>query len=527
MNDRNLENKIKAAVENTTPDVLDRILAGCEAQKGNVIQMTQLTQNPSNHKKKTRMFTMIAFAAAIVVVLAGWLAGPRLAALFQSGNSIVAIDVNPSIQLTVNDSEKVVEATALNADAEGILDGMELKNTDLNVAVNALIGSMVKNGYIDQLANSVLVSVESSDAAKGAALNEKIVSEIDQLLQSSAIQGAVVGQTLTEDDELRQLAETYQISTGKAALIQEILAKKPLLTFENLAGLSINELNLLNSTGDQGQDTTAQTQQISTGTPSDGAYIGEDKAKEAAFTHAGVAESDASYLKVEMDWDHGRMVYDVEFVAGGMEYDYEIDATTGQVVQSDWEMEKDGYSSSSSSADAITLAQAKELAFQAAGVTEDQVYGLDIDYDSDDGRSICQVEFRTDSAKYEYELDAATGQVLKSDIEQRGSGAGYGAGQGNGQGAGAGQSSGTAGQGTGNGAGDGTGGRIGQEEARDAALAHAGAPLSEVYDLKVELDNDDWRECVYEVEFDWNRTEYEYVIDAQTGEILSHKAEQD
>lgn len=512
MNDRNLEARIQSAVDHTTPDVLDRILAGCEAQKGNVIQMTQSIQPQSPHKNRGRLFTMVALAAA-VVLLAGWFAGPRLAALFQGANSIVAIDVNPSIQLTVNDRERVVEAAALNADAEGILDGMELKGTDLKVAVNALIGSMVKNGYIDQLANSVLVSVENDDAAKGAALNEKIVAEIDQLLQSSAIQGAVVGQTLTGDDELRQLADSYQISTGKAALIQEILAKKPLLKFENLAGLSINELNLLNSAGSQSQEDSQsqQGQQISTGVPSDKAYVGEDKAREAAFAHAGVNASDASFLEVELDWDSGRMVYDVEFAAGGMEYDYEIDALTGQVLKSDWEMDDGGQASAGGTADgAITVARAKELALQAAGLTEDQIYGLDIDFDRDDGRAVCEVEFRTDSAKYEYKLDAVTGQVLKSNIEQRG------AGQGGGQGSGAGQ-----------GAGGGSSGHIAQDEARDIALAHAGAPLAQVYELKVELDNDDRPSCVYEVEFDWNRTEYEYKIDAQTGEILSHKAEQD
>lgn len=105
MNDRNLEARIQSAVDHTTPDVLDRILAGCEAQKGNVIQMTQSIQPQSPHKNRGRFFTMVALAAA-VVLLAGWFAGPRLAALFQGANSIVAIDVNPSIQLTVNDRER-------------------------------------------------------------------------------------------------------------------------------------------------------------------------------------------------------------------------------------------------------------------------------------------------------------------------------------------------------------------------------------------------------------------------------------
>lgn len=165
---------------------------------------------------------------------------------------------------------------------------MELKGTDLKVAVNALIGSMVKNGYIDQLANSVLVSVENDDAAKGAALNEKIVAEIDQLLQSSAIQGAVVGQTLTGDDELRQLADSYQISTGKAALIQEILAKSPCSSLKTWRPFHQRAQPAQQCRQPVQEDSQSQQgQQISTGVPSDKAYVGEDKAREAALCPRG------------------------------------------------------------------------------------------------------------------------------------------------------------------------------------------------------------------------------------------------
>ena len=119
-----------------------------------------------------------------------------------------------------NRSEEVVKANALNDDANVILDGMDLKGVDLDVAVNAIIGSMLKNGYIDELRNSVLVSVENDDAAKGAALQERLTAEIEQLLSASSISGAVLSQTITDDQSLQQLADTYGISVGKAALIQ-------------------------------------------------------------------------------------------------------------------------------------------------------------------------------------------------------------------------------------------------------------------------------------------------------------------
>ena len=66
-------------------------------------------------------------------------------------------------------------------------------------------------------------------------------------------------------------------------------------------------------------------------------YIGEDAAKEIALTHAGVAAADCTELKVELDTDDAVVHYDVDFKAGGMEYDYDIDLTTGDILQSNSE----------------------------------------------------------------------------------------------------------------------------------------------------------------------------------------------
>ena len=66
-------------------------------------------------------------------------------------------------------------------------------------------------------------------------------------------------------------------------------------------------------------------------------YIGEDAAKEIALTHAGVAAADCTELKVELDTDDAVVHYDVDFKAGGMEQDYDIDSTTGDILQSNSE----------------------------------------------------------------------------------------------------------------------------------------------------------------------------------------------
>ena len=89
-------------------------------------------------------------------------------AIYQNGRveSVIGIDVNPSIELSVNRNDKVLKAEPLNSDAEEILDNMDLEHVDVDIAVNALIGSMVRHGYLSDLDNAILVTVANDDRQK-------------------------------------------------------------------------------------------------------------------------------------------------------------------------------------------------------------------------------------------------------------------------------------------------------------------------------------------------------------------------
>ncbi len=89
------------------------------------------------------------------------------------------------------------------------------------------------------------------------------------------------------------------------------------------------------------QQTTTQTTTQSTPAPTGGqvTYIGDEAAKQAALSHAGFAASDVTELECELDTDDGTVHYDVDFKQGGMEYDYDIDATTGAVISNKAEVD--------------------------------------------------------------------------------------------------------------------------------------------------------------------------------------------
>ena len=65
------------------------------------------------------------------------------------------------------------------------------------------------------------------------------------------------------------------------------------------------------------------------------AYIGADLAKQIALDHAQLNEGDVRFIKAELDYDDGRMEYEVEFYLGRTEYDYTINAVSGDILKYD------------------------------------------------------------------------------------------------------------------------------------------------------------------------------------------------
>lgn len=79
-------------------------------------------------------------------------------------------------------------------------------------------------------------------------------------------------------------------------------------------------------------DTTV-TSQTATDKPIESSDITKEKAKRIALTHAGASEDKIQRLELKEDWEDGRQVYEIEFDFEGLEYDYEIDAKTGEILK--------------------------------------------------------------------------------------------------------------------------------------------------------------------------------------------------
>lgn len=164
----------------------------------------------------------------------------------------------------------------------------------------------------------------------------------------------------------------------------------------------------------------------------DSADIGSSEASRIALEDAGLAESEVTNLHVSKDYDDGRTVYEVEFMNDSTKYDYEILASSGEIISFDQDMKyknsqngvnnKSGTSNKSGAANKsgtdntqadtqISLEDATQLALERVPGASEQNLKIELDYD--DGYYKYEGEIIYDQKEYEFEIDADTGTFLE------------------------------------------------------------------------------------------------------------------
>ena len=272
-------------------------------------------------------------------------------------------------------------------------------------------------------------------------------------------------------------------------------------------------------------------------TQSAAADVGEQAARETAFAHAGVSQDDVLSLEVKKSTEDGVAVYEVQFTTADRSYDYDVEQSSGEIVKSSFQPLAGGQASANDGAEknqtssqagaaasqaspdgaqssaqagtavsqssgqqpsggqntssGITEDEAKTIALQDAGVSASDAVFVRVERDRDDGRSVYDLEFYAGNTEYDYEISAETGEILSYDSDIEGWAA---------------QSASSA-----------SGSAVTLEQARELVLERV--PGAAASDVQIEQERDDGRD-IYEGEVYYDRTEYEFEIDASTGSFI-------
>lgn len=237
-------------------------------------------------------------------------------------------------------------------------------------------------------------------------------------------------------------------------------------------------------------------------------YIGKDKAQSIALKDAGYNAKNVSALFCKLDVDDDESEYEIEFIAGGYEYEYTVDAFSGRITER--EVERSKYagtvttsarktttsttaskpaaaktSSKKTTTKYITASKAKSIALKNAGFKASKISGYKSNLDKKD--SEYEIKFKKSGYRYEYTINAVNGKIKDRSYEKI--------------------------KVTKSGGKN----KISKAKAKSIALGKAGVKKVSKYKIKAKKYRG---VSVWEVSFKKGSAEYEYKIDRKTGKVL-------
>lgn len=239
MNNKQIEESIKRSIALDTPDLFEQI-ASTPVQKLPEEDYIVRSQRKERHgiSKLQALYTACTSVALILMICFGFIHN------YYSVDSIVAIDVNPSVEISLSKSYRVLSVRANNEDGEKLIKNKNFKNKSFDAVITELTTCLSSEGYINKDKNSILVSVSNANEVKADEVKSRVVTDIKTTLNEQEIEPVIYKQSISNSTtkKLEALAKKYHISFGKMQLIYSLIEKDPTLTIEELASLTIQEI---------------------------------------------------------------------------------------------------------------------------------------------------------------------------------------------------------------------------------------------------------------------------------------------
>ncbi len=231
-----IKNNLKSALEKSTPDCFYKINNGAY-----VNEIDFNIEDIKKSKKKISNFNMkyaFAFSACLLIMIIGF------STYYVPVNDIY-IDVNPSIEIKTNMFDKVIVVNAKNDDGTSIVNSVDVKNKDIETAIDDIMNEMISQGYIksELTDNAILISVNAKSEEQAKEISDSIDKSVNNNLNENNISAVVMKQELNSMKDLQALSKETGVSVGKLQFIQKMIDKNNEKTdASSLYNLKIKEL---------------------------------------------------------------------------------------------------------------------------------------------------------------------------------------------------------------------------------------------------------------------------------------------
>ena len=414
-------------------------------------------ESEANTKRKPGWAKLGIMAACLALVLCTGIAANAIRSNATAGT--FTMDVNPSVEYTIAKSGFVKNVRCLNSDAENALNDVALGKQSIETVLTRTVAAYEACGYMENGEATVLISFDSRLDAN-AELKASLSAEIRKALeQTDAVGTLVFHSELTENAEAARIAEEFHVSLGRADWI---------LTAANKTGLPTDEVACMSL------DELLKFQEASgIASVSVSKFISLEEAKEIALKDAKLDELTQKivFTREELNRNHGKPCYILEFYTGTNQYHYQIDAKSGSIIYA---------------GKFITLSEAKKIALDDAGCKDKVSFTEETLVSGGIKTPYYQLVFADAKTQWTYRIDAVLGNVLEKQQKEIV-----------------------------------TTDFISLEEAKKIALEDAGLDeaTQKIVFTREELSRNQGKPC-YLLEFYTAKKQYSYKVDAKNGSII-------
>lgn len=212
-----------------------------EALKQKTLQAVLQQQHKASHKHAYEVI-MITAAACICLIVFGLFQNrsttaikPATAVKTQTYYSYITMDINPSLELILDDQDIVQNVKTYNEDANVILSELSLKELPYEEAIRKIINQDQYQQYLNQ-DGFLQVTVYSKDKAKALDIEQQINNNLKQHLDETQYSCHDV------DEQTHHEANDHHMSAGRYAYIEEILRNSDAYTLEQLNRMNMSEI---------------------------------------------------------------------------------------------------------------------------------------------------------------------------------------------------------------------------------------------------------------------------------------------
>ncbi len=419
-------------------------------------------ESEANTKRKPGWAKLGTMAACLALVLCTGIATHAIRSNATAGT--FTMDVNPSVEYTIAKSGAVKSIRCLNSDAENALSDVALGKQSVETALTRTVAAYEACGYMENGEATVLISFDSRLDAN-AELKASLSAEIQQTLeQTDAVGTLVFHSELTENAEAAKIAEEFHVSLGRADWILTAANKIGLPTDE-VARMSLDELLKFQEASGIASVSVSN-------------FISLEEAKKIALKDAKLDELTQKivFTREELNRNHGKPCYILEFYTGTNQYHYQIDAKSGSIIYA---------------GKFITLSDAKKIALDDAGCKDKVSFTEETLVSGGIKTPYYRLVFADAKTQWTYRIDAVLGIVLEKKQKETAT------------------------------TEIDTADFISLEEAKKIALKDAGLDeaTQKIVFTREELNRNSGKPC-YILEFYTAKKQYSYKVDAKNGNIM-------